>query len=167
MKHSLWVEITLADKYIKFFLKNGILNRLGLTSSEYFVLQLLIEIEKKVSFYELKKIIPLEPKQLHLVIKKLVEKKFLYRKFTKNSSEIWVPIRSKDLILKTMNENHQLLFQHFGDSRLKTLLFLSKEFNDLCRKSLKRERIVYKNPGDKELLYHQKCIVCKLNKESV
>lgn len=167
MKHSLWVEITLADKYIKYFLKNGILDKLGLTPSEYFILQLLIEIEKKISFYELKKIVPIEPKQLHLIIKKLVEKEFLLRKFSKNSSEIWVPINSRSLILKAMNDNHQLLFQHFGESKLQALLYLSKEFNDLCRKSLERKEIVYKSPLIDQNLYHQKCDVCRLDSDNI
>ncbi len=139
MKHSLWVEISFADKYIKYFLKNGTLIELNLTSSEYFVVQFLITVNKKLSFYEIKKLIPIEPKQLHLIIKSLVEKKILEREFKDKTSEIWVPNHSKDTINYKMLSNYKVLNSYFSEEKTKLLLELLKEFNMKCRIGLGRK----------------------------
>ncbi len=144
MKHSIWVEIFFADKYIKYFYRAETLKELELTPTEYLVLLFLAQVDRKMSFYEIKKIIPIEPKQLHLIIKKLVRQNYIKRLFIDRSSSIWVTPQIKKTLFKFLDENYDILNEFFDNNKSRELFMLLKEFNDSCRVALDRRHIAYK-----------------------
>ncbi len=117
MKYSIWVEIFFADKYIKYFYKTETLKELELTPTEYLVLLFLAQVDRKMSFYEIKKIIPIEPKQLHLIIKKLVRQNYIKRLFIDRSSSIWVTSQIKKTLFKFLDENYDILNEFFDNNK--------------------------------------------------
>ncbi len=146
MMHSIWMEVELADRYMKFFLKNGHLEGVELTINEYFVLQFLSSTGRKFSFYEIRKLIPMESKQLHLIIKKLVDKGYLKRNYYNYSSEIWITEYSKKIVDEISKTHYELLKNKLSDQKVNDLMILLKELNDQWRIILDRSPINYKSP---------------------
>ncbi len=143
MKYSLWVELYLAERYIRNFYNAKTLKKLGITSTECIILYFLIELNEKVSFYKLNKILPIESKQLHLTIKKLIEKKYLKREFVGKSSKIWVSDHTKKRLLSILLDNYSLVEDDFSKEDAEKLFITLNEFNHFARKSLNREEFNY------------------------
>ena len=103
----LWYHISYLEKLIKRIVrKNSYLKELNLTSTEYFITEYFIIHNEALSFYQLRNLLPMDDRQLHLNIISLIKKGYLQREYIGKSSRIFMDDDAKDKIDKITDLNY-------------------------------------------------------------
>lgn len=133
---SLWIQIFLTYRYFHEYLRDGVLKKYNLSTTEYFLISTISEFQN-LTFYEINKYLPLDKKFLRENISTLIKKKWIKKVvFSNGKSQLNIVKDMEKPLLQIEKENAEGLNECFFFIQELPLLNELIFFNNKMRASL-------------------------------